>query len=100
MPKISQVIFAWITCINSALGNYWEQLAYYNKYGTTDVPGENTLQFILDRAKWAYKIYGKQIRLARKLLKMLRNWRFYDEQQMLEFNIVYDKLGRYDVAMP
>lgn len=79
---------------NYHIGNYWEQYAYYKKYGNTNVPGENTLQFILDRAKWAYKIYGKQIRLARKMLKMVRNWRFNDNQQILEFNRLYERLGR------
>jgi hypothetical protein len=85
---------------NYHIGNYWEQVAYYREHGTADVPGENTLDFILARAKWAYKIIGKQIRVARHLLHMARNWNFNDTTSMLEFNRIYDRLGRYDVALP
>jgi hypothetical protein len=80
--------------------SYWEQYKYYQKHGTVDIPGENTLQFILDRAKWAYKIYAKQIHVARQLLKMLRNWNFFNPDQLHEFNRIYERLGRYNIALP
>lgn len=85
---------------NYHIGNYWEQVQYYREHGNCDVPGENTVQFILDRAKWAYKIYGKQIHLARVLLNMVRNWNFNDDQQRSKFNVIYERLGMYDVALP
>lgn len=87
---------------NYNIGSYWEQVKYYREHGTVDVPGENTLQFILDRAKWAYKIYGKQIRALRRLLRMVRSWDFNANQNELldEYFRIYNRLDRYDVAMP
>jgi hypothetical protein len=81
------------------IGNYWEQYNYYQKYGTCDVPGENTLQFILDRSKWAYKIYGRQIRTVRRLLHLLRTWHFGSDQEELldEFYRIYNRLDMYDL---
>ena len=86
---------------NYHIGNYWEQVQYYREHGTCDVPGENTEQFILDRAKWAHKIYGKQIHVVRQLLKMLRSWNFNTDpqKQLDEFNRIYTRLGMYDVAL-
>lgn len=84
---------------NYHIGNYWEQYAHYQKYGNTDVPGENTQQFILDRAKWAYKIYGKQIRIARRLLRLVRAWNFTEEIQT-EYIRLYDRLGIYEISLP
>ena len=81
------------------IGNYWEQLQYYRGHGNTDVPGQNTLQFIFDRAKWAYKIAGKQIRLSRQLLRLVRAWSFSD-QNIEDYNRIYDKLGMYEIANP
>lgn len=82
------------------IGNYWEQVQYYREHGTTDVPGENTVQFILDRAKWAYRIYGKQIRVLRRLLRMVRLWDFNANQDELpdEFWRINNRLDMYDVA--
>jgi len=84
---------------NYHISSYWEQLRHYEQYGNTNVPGENTVEFILDRAKWAYKITGKQIRLLRRLLRLARNWNFNEEQTM-EFQRLYDRLGMYDIALP
>ena len=66
------------------------------------MPGENTLQFIFDRAKWAYKIYGEQIRVLRRLFHMLRSWDFNANQKELldEYFRIYNRLDMYDVAMP
>ncbi len=84
------------------IGNYWEQVRYYREHGSTDVPGENTLQFILDRAKWAYKIYGKQIKTLRRLLHIVRSWNFNANQEELlsKFYRIYNRLDMYDVAFP
>jgi len=84
---------------NYHVGNYWEQVQYYRDHGTCDVPGENTIQFILDRAKWAYKIAGKQIRLSRQLLRLVRAWSFSD-QNIEDYNRIYDALGMYEIANP
>jgi len=84
---------------NYHIGSYWEQLKHYEKYGNTDVPGENTVEFILDRAKWAYKIMGKQIKLARQLLRLVRAWDFSD-RIVLEFNRLYEELGMYEIDNP
>lgn len=84
---------------NYHIGNYWEQLQYYREHGNTDVPGENTLQFILDRAKWAYKIYGKQIRTLRLLLKTARHWNFEDDLQLCKFDEISERLARYGVVL-
>jgi hypothetical protein len=61
------------------IGSYWEEVKHYEKYGNTDT-GANTIEFILDRAKWAYKHIGKQIRIARRLLRIAKNWNFSPEQ--------------------
>lgn len=84
---------------NYHIGNYWEQVQYYRDHGTCDVPGENTVQFILDRAKWVYKIYGKQIRLARRLLRLVRTWDF-SERYFTEYSRIYEKLGMYEIDNP
>jgi len=84
---------------NYHIGSYWEQLKHYEKYGNTDVPGENTVEFILDRAKWAYKIMGKQIHLARQLLRLVRTWDFSD-RIIMEFDSLYEELGMYEIANP
>lgn len=84
---------------NYHIGNYWEQVQYYRDHGTCDVPEENTIQFILDRAKWAYKIAGKQIRLSRQLLRLVRTWSFSD-QNIEDYNRIYDELGMYEIANP
>jgi hypothetical protein len=81
------------------IGSYWEKVQYYRQYGNTDVPGENTTEFILDRAKWAYKIMGKQIRLLRQLLRLARNWNF-SEEQTSTFQRLYNRLGMYEIALP
>jgi hypothetical protein len=79
---------------NYHIGNYWEQAEYYRKHGTTDVPGVNTEQFILDRAKWVYKLLGKEIKRARRLLQITKKWNFSKEQTE-EFEKLYNKLGIY-----
>jgi len=84
---------------NYHIGSYWEQVKHYRKYGDTKVPGENTEKYILDRAKWAYKIMGKQIHLARKMLKIIRAWDFSD-RIIMEFNTLYEELGMYEIANP
>jgi len=84
---------------NYHIGSYWEQVQHYRQYGNTDVLGENTVEFILDRAKWAYKIMGKQIRLLRRLLRLARSWNFSGEQTS-EFQRLYNRLGMYDIALP
>jgi len=84
---------------NYHIGSYWEQVEYYRQHGNADVPGENTVEFILDRAKWAYKIMGKQIRLLRRLLRLARTWDF-SEEQTSEFQRLYDRLGMYEIALP
>jgi hypothetical protein len=81
------------------IDNYWAQVERYRKTGTTDSPEINTLKFILDRAKWAYKIMGKQIKLARQLLRLVRNWDF-SERCFLEYNRLYEELGMYEIANP
>jgi len=80
--------------------SYWEQVQYYREHGGLGGMENTTVQFILDRAKWAYRICGKQIRLARRLLRMVRNWNFSDPNMICEFNRVYERLGMYDVALP
>lgn len=72
---------------NYTIGSYWT--------GSSD----DTARFILDRAKWAYKIMGRQIRLARALLRLVRSWNF-SEQQTQEFQRLYEKLGMYEIALP
>jgi hypothetical protein len=82
---------------NYHIGSYWEQVQYYEKYGNTDVPGENTLDFILDRSKWAYKIIGKQIHLARRMLRLVRTW---DDSDLAKFARLNVKLELYFVSDP
>jgi hypothetical protein len=82
---------------NYHIASYWEQVKHYDKYGNIDVPGENTIEFILDRAKWAKKVMGKQIHLARQMLRLVRAWDFSDEIA-LKFNSLYEELGLYEVA--
>lgn len=84
---------------NYHIGSYWEQLQHFRKYGNTSVPGENTIEFILDRAKWAYKIMARQIRMARHLLRLVRTWNF-SEAQTQEFQRLYNRLGMYKIALP
>ena len=79
---------------NYHVGNYWEQLEHYEKYGNCDVPGENTKEFILDRAKWVYKYLGKEIHKMRQLLQIIKNWNFTVEQTE-EFEKLYNQLGVY-----
>lgn len=81
------------------IDNYWAQVERYRKTGTTESPEVNTISFILDRAKWAYKIAGKQIRLSRQLLRLVRSWEFSD-QCTLEWNRIYEELGMYEIANP
>jgi hypothetical protein len=83
---------------NYQIGNYWEQLQHFRKYGNTDT-GDNTVEFILARAKWAYKIMGKQIRLARRLLCLVRAWDF-TEERTIEFQRLYERLGMYEIVFP
>ena len=61
---------------NYKIDNYWAQVKRYRETGTTDWKESETMKFILDRAKWAYKIEGKQIHVARQKLKLVRNWDF------------------------
>lgn len=68
---------------NYVIGNYWETRE-----------GVNTKQFILDRAKWVYKYIGEQIKLARRLLQIAKNWNF-SQEQTVEFEKLYNKLGAY-----
>jgi len=66
---------------NYKIDNYWWQVKRYHETGTTEWKESETLKFILDRAKWAYKIEGKQIHLARQKLKLVRNWDFSEQCQ-------------------
>ena len=84
---------------NYRLGNYWEQAKWCEKHGNTDVPGENTYQFILDRANWAYKIYGNQIHSARQMLRLVKAWDF-SEAQHQEYERLYDQLGTWQIIIP
>lgn len=81
------------------IDNYWWQVERYRKIGTTESDEVNTLAFIMDRAKWAYKIAGKQIRLSRQLLRLVRTWDF-SERCFTEYSRVYEKLGMYEIANP
>jgi len=84
---------------NYTIDNYWAQVERYRKTVTTEFPEVNTLSYILDRAKWAYKIAGKQIRLSRQLLRLVRAWNFSD-QISEEYNRIYEELGMYEIANP
>lgn len=66
---------------NYKIDNYWWQVQRYRETGTTEWPKSETVKFILDRAKWAYKIEGKEIHLAREKLKLVRNWDFSEQCQ-------------------
>lgn len=81
------------------IDNYWSAVERYRKTGTTESPEVNTISYILDRAKWAYTIAGKQIRLCRQLLKLVRAWDFSD-QNLEDYNRIYDELGMYEIANP
>jgi len=81
------------------IGNYWEQVKWFNKHGNTDVPGENTYQFILDRANWAFNIYGKQIHAARQMLRLVKTWDF-SEAQHQDYMKLYEKLGTWQIIIP
>lgn len=81
------------------IDNYWAAVERYRKTGTTESPEVNTLSYILDRAKWAYKIAGKQIRLCRQLLRLVRAWSFSD-QNLEDYTRMYDELGMYEIANP
>jgi len=74
------------------IDNYWAQVERLRQ-GITKSDA-NTMEFILDRAKWAYKIMGNQIKLSRQLLRMVRNWDFSEGTQK-EFNTIYDSLRIY-----
>lgn len=84
---------------NYTIDNYWAQVERYRKTGTTESPEVNTLSYILDRAKWAYKIAGKQIKLCRELLRLVRAWDFSD-QNSEDYSRIYDELGMYEIANP
>lgn len=83
-----------------AMPGYWEQEQYYRKHGSLDGMENTTIQFILARGKWVYKIYGKQIRTARRMLHIARNWSFITSQSQLEFDRLYTQLGMYEIAFP
>jgi len=84
---------------NYTIDNYWAQVERYRKTGIAESPEVNTISFILDRAKWAYKITGKQIRLSRLLLRLVRAWDFSD-QNLEDYERIYDELGMYEIANP
>jgi hypothetical protein len=84
---------------NYTIDNYWAQVERYRKTGTAESPEVNTISYILDRAKWAYKITGKQIRLSRQLLRLVRAWTFSD-QNLEDYNRIYEELGMYEIANP
>ena len=84
---------------NYIIDNYWAQVERYRKTGTAESPEVNTISFILDRAKWAYKIAGEQIRLSRQLLRLVRAWTFSD-QNFEDYSRIYEELGMYEIASP
>ena len=84
---------------NYIIDNYWAQVERYRKTGTAESPEVNTISFILDREKWAYKIAGKQIKLSRQLLRLVRAWSFSD-QNLENYNRIYEELGMYEIANP
>ena len=79
------------------IDNYWAQVARFRK-GITESDA-NTMEFIMDRAKWAYKIVGNQIKLSRQLLRMVRTWDFA-RHTIEEFNRIYEELRIYEIANP
>jgi len=84
---------------NYVIDNYWAQVERCRKTGTTECTETNTLKFIMDRAKWAYKIMGKQINLTRKMLRLVKSWDFSD-RIIREFNRLYEELAMYEIANP
>lgn len=66
---------------NYKIDNYWCQVKRYRETGATEWKESETLKFIMDRAKWAYTIEGKEIHLARQKLKLVRNWDFSEQCQ-------------------
>lgn len=82
---------------NYRIDNYWDQVERFRK-GITESEA-NTMEFILDRAKWAYSIMGKQIKLSRQLLRIVRNWDF-SEQLLAEFSGIWEELQMYEIANP
>jgi len=84
---------------NYVIDNYWAQVERYRRTGTTECAEVNTMKFILDRAKWAYKIMGRQIHLARQLLRLVRTWDFSD-RIIMEFDSLYEELRMYEIANP
>jgi len=77
---------------NYKIDNYWAQVERFRRGITRS--DTNTMEFIMDRAKWAYKIMGQQIKISRQLLRMVRNWDF-NEHSLEKFNRTYDELGTY-----
>jgi len=75
---------------NYRIDNYWAQVERYRRGIKKN--DTNTIEFIMDRAKWAYKIIGNQIRLCRQLLRMARNWDF-NSNSIEEFVRIEDELG-------
>jgi hypothetical protein len=79
---------------NYVIDNYWWALERYEKTGTTKLAEVNTVKFILDRAKWAYKITGKQIHGARQMLKLVRSWNWNNptesEEQYYELDAQFN----------
>jgi len=74
------------------IDNYWAQVERYRR-GIKE-NDTNTMEFIMDRARWAYNIMGNQIKLCRVLLRMVRNWDF-SPHMLEEFNRIYDSLRIY-----
>jgi hypothetical protein len=81
------------------IGNYWEQAEWYKEHGNCNVPGQNTEQFILDRAKWAYEKIGKNIKICRKMMRLVKNWNFSEEQQR-EYRVLEDRLYSFGLRLP
>jgi len=77
---------------NYKIDNYWAQVERLRRGITKS--DTNTMEFIMDRAKWAYNIMGQQIKISRQLLRMVRSWDF-NEHSFEEFNRIYDELGTY-----
>ena len=73
------------------IDNYWNQVAHYRKYGNTNT-GANTMEFIFARAKWVFKYFGKQVHIARQMLRLVKNWNFTETTER-EYVELYDKLN-------
>lgn len=84
---------------NYHIGSWWEQQKWYQEHGNCDVPGQNTRKFILDRAKWVYKIIGEHIKICRRMMRLVKNWDF-SEEQLYEFRMLEDKLFRSGIYLP